>query len=151
MILWRISNYADLDGFGGVLASGRWHNAGTPVVYCALHPATALVERLVHQDIGPSGLPDTYRFLKIEVPSGVARTVLPPLPSGWQADEAYTRSIGDGWLASGMTALLVVPKVIVPETENILLNPRHGDAATIRITAEIAFPLDKRLLKAAAA
>jgi RES domain-containing protein len=147
MFAWRISNHADLGGQGGIIAAGRWHNAGRPIVYCALHPATALVERLVHEEVGLTGLPDTYKYLKIEIPDGLDFAELPPLPAGWEGDEAFTRSIGDQWLARGDTALLYVPTVLVPETENLLINPRHAAARACRIVAEIPFPLDRRLLK----
>ena len=49
MELWRISNYADLSGAGdGLLAAGRWHTRGRRIVYLADHPASALLEMLVH-------------------------------------------------------------------------------------------------------
>jgi hypothetical protein len=51
MVLWRISNFAGLKGIGGLRALGRWHFAGRPVVYLAEHPAGALLETLVHQEI----------------------------------------------------------------------------------------------------
>jgi RES domain-containing protein len=149
MFVWRISNYVDLGGAGGVRAEGRWHNAGAPIVYCALHPATALVEKLVHEVVEPSWLPDTYKYLKIDVPDGLTTMKLPHLPTGWQGDLIYTRAIGDDWLSKCGTALLFVPCVLVPEAENVLINPRHPDAASIRIVEEIDFPLDGRFLKTA--
>lgn len=39
--------------------------------------------------------------------------------------------VGDHWSVAGKTALLVVPCVIVSDECNVLLNPRHGAAATI--------------------
>ena len=72
MVLWRISNFADLKGIGGLRAPGRWHFAGQPVVYLAEHPAGALLETLVHQEIGGTAdLPDTYQLLKVEVDDGI--------------------------------------------------------------------------------
>jgi len=47
MELWRISNYADLSGAGGLQAAGRWHTRGKRIVYLADHPASALLEMLV--------------------------------------------------------------------------------------------------------
>ena len=38
---------------------------------------------------------------------------------------------GDAWAASGVSALLLVPSVIVPEEHNILINPLHADAKMI--------------------
>jgi RES domain-containing protein len=46
--LWRISNFVDLSGEGGLGASGRWHTEGRLVVYLADCPAGALLERIVH-------------------------------------------------------------------------------------------------------
>ena len=53
MILWRISAYADLSGTGGLRVSGRWHQAGRPVVYAATSPPGAMLEVLVHLEIDP--------------------------------------------------------------------------------------------------
>ena len=50
MELWRISNYADLSGIGGLKAAGRWHSQGRRIVYLADHPSSALLEMLVHMD-----------------------------------------------------------------------------------------------------
>jgi RES domain-containing protein len=47
MLVWRVGNYATLDGVGGLFASGRWHSRGHPVVYCAENAAIALLETLV--------------------------------------------------------------------------------------------------------
>ena len=33
MLLWRMSNHADLSGEGGRRVAGRWHERGRPVVY----------------------------------------------------------------------------------------------------------------------
>jgi RES domain-containing protein len=61
MIFWRISNYADLSGQGGLYAPGRWHNQGIPVVYCGDHPGSALLEILVHVDL--SDIPTSFQLL----------------------------------------------------------------------------------------
>ena len=50
MELWRISNYADLSGIGGLRAAGRWHSQGRRIVYLADHESSALLEMLVHMD-----------------------------------------------------------------------------------------------------
>lgn len=50
MELWRISNYADLSGEGGLRAAGRWHTRGKRIVYLTDHPASALLELLAHMD-----------------------------------------------------------------------------------------------------
>jgi RES domain-containing protein len=147
MLFWRISNHADLSGEGGLRASGRWHSAGRKIVYLAQNPATCLLERLVHLEIDEEDFPATYRTLKIEVPDTLyAAASLPPvLADGWQGDIEITQKIGNDWLDSG-PCLLRVPCVLVPETENILLNPVHSDAQSIKVVQVIDFPFDRRFL-----
>ena len=56
---------------------------------------------------------------------------------------------GDLWVASGGSAVLRVPSVIVPGESNYLLNPGHADFRRLRIGAPASFPFDARLLRAA--
>ncbi|HWB87031.1 MAG TPA: RES family NAD+ phosphorylase [Bryobacteraceae bacterium] len=147
MILWRISNYADLLGIGGLEASARWHTAGRPIVYLAESPSAALLEILVHLETDEEDRPGSYQILKIEVSEGVAAESVPlaSLPPGWRSNESTTREIGDAWLAKSASALLRVPSVITPETYNWLLNPRHADAKKIMIVHVENHPYDSRL------
>ena len=143
--LWRISNYADLGGYGGVRFAGRWHSKGRPIVYCAEHPAAALAEFLVHLD--REDFPDTFRLLTIEIDEShtVEHLDLDRLPRGWRSDYSATRRIGDDWLARRSTLLLEVPSVLVPEAWNVLLNPASPEMAQVRITGDVRVPLDPRL------
>jgi RES domain-containing protein len=149
MILWRISNYASLDGRGGLIASARWHTAGRPVVYLAETPTGALTEILVHLEVQASQFPKTYKLLKVEVPSEAAISVISEtkLTLSWRHNPSVTRRIGDDWLRMGKTALLRVPSAIAPETWNVLLNPRHPDAAAIKVLWQQEHPWDVRLLR----
>ncbi len=72
MKLWRISEFTTLSGEGGLLASGRWHSRGRPVVYLSDHPASALLETIVRLQVDPDNLPDTYKILSIETPDDIA-------------------------------------------------------------------------------
>jgi hypothetical protein len=42
--------------------------------------------------------------------------------------------------------VLTVRSVLVPETYNHIINPRHVDAARIKRLASFPYPLDARLL-----
>ena len=76
MLLWRISNYATLEGAGGLLASARWHTQGRSIVYLGETPAGALTEALVHLELDLADLPKTYKLLKAEAPEDLAvRTI----------------------------------------------------------------------------
>ncbi|MBV9306867.1 MAG: RES family NAD+ phosphorylase, partial [Acidobacteriaceae bacterium] len=59
--------------------------------------------------------------------------------------EVWTRTRGDAWIKANATALLRVPSVITPETWNWLLNPRHQDAARVRIIVSTTHSYDLRL------
>jgi RES domain-containing protein len=149
MVLWRISNHASLDGRGGLLASARWHTQGRPIVYLAESAAGAMVEILVHLELGPTNLPANYKLLKAEAPDDLSvRSVLDrDLPANWREDLVLTRTLGDEWLAARATALLRVPSAIVPETWNVLLNPLHPEAARISVVWHREYPWDGRLVK----
>ena len=143
MRIWRISEFADLSGDGGLEARGRWNDKGVPIVYCADHPSTALLEIIVHFDA--ADLPSTYQLLEIEVADSIA-IHQPNLPSDWRDNASLTRSIWSQFTASGQAALMRVPSVVMPKAENYLLNPAHPDAAQLRIAQIWRYPFDSRLL-----
>jgi RES domain-containing protein len=145
MRLWRISDFADLDGIGGLLYPARWHNAGRPILYTAESPAGALLEILVHLD--REDLPDDFQLIEIEIDGDVAAETAAPetLSASWRAELALTRSIGDAWLRDGETLMLRVPSVLAPRTYNYLVNPRHESAGSMRIVSVERFPFDGRL------
>jgi RES domain-containing protein len=142
MILWRISSFATLDGQGGVRFSARWHTEGRRIVYAADHPASALLELLVHTD--RALLPKSYQLLKIEVQEKIkVERALPP--RGWNEKLSVTRNIGDRWLHDNKSLLLEVPSAILPDVFHTLINPVHPDAQFLKIIAVQHVPLDARL------
>ncbi|MGV3550776.1 RES family NAD+ phosphorylase [Rhizobium sp.] len=147
MDIWRISRFADLTGKGGELASGRWHAQGHPIVYCADHPSTALLEMIVH--LNPANIPESYQLLRIDCPDRLVPAQVD--------DEAVVRNIhdpvatsrfGTAWLERRSSCLLRVPSAIMPIATNYLFNPRHPDAATVRIADRLEIPFDRRLKSA---
>jgi RES domain-containing protein len=148
MRLWRISNHTSLSGEGGLHASGRWHSRGRRVVYLADHPASALLEVMVHLEIDAEDLPTHYQLLGVDVPGGAPITALADndLPDGWRMQIALTRARGDEWLRTGRSALLRVPSAIVPDAANYLLNPAHSEAVRISIASALRAPFDQRLM-----
>jgi RES domain-containing protein len=144
MLIWWISNFADLSGEGGMLIEGRWHFRGTPIVYCTDHPSTALLEILVHAT--RYTVPDYYQLLEIEVPDDI-EAFAPVVPKDWDRDVDRTRRVGAKFVADGISALMNVPSIIMPKARNFLLNPSHADATRIRITETYRYPFDSRLIK----
>jgi RES domain-containing protein len=151
--LWRISNYDDLSGIGGLKASGRWHEKGRPVVYAADHPASALLELMVHLEIDFEDLPTTYQLLEIDLPSDIAvgRVTIADVEKGserWKDDPKITRGLLLPWFEQRRTAVIAVPSAIVPVGTNYLINPQHADAARIKVVHAAHYPHDPRLFMA---
>jgi len=146
MRLWRISDHASLSGDGGVFFSARWHTRGRRVLYLADHPASALLEVIVHIEVDAEDLPSDYQLLGIDVPDDLAVHQLEQgeLPADWKERVALNQKIGGVWLNEGLTALLRVPSAIVPEASNYLLNPLHPDAARIVIASAMPAAFDPR-------
>jgi len=150
VIVWRISNYLDLSGQGGLRAAARWHNAGAPVVYTASSPASALLEVLVHLELNDlEHLPDSYQLLMIDVPDSIPIAEIDEggLDPDWRRQVEMTRVLGDEWLRGAEYALLAVPSAIVPHTQNYLINPAHRDTRKIKISSHGSFPFDFRLFQ----
>lgn len=147
MRLWRISRYPALDGQGGLVADGRWHTKGRHVTYAALHSATALLEWIVHLEISASQIPAAIPFAVIEAPDDISLERAANLQANWRYDTIATQRLGNEWLESKRTALLLVPSVLAPETESVLINPQHRDARRIAPPSRLDYPFDRRFLK----
>lgn len=147
MEAWRVSNFPDLSGIGGLKASGRWHTRGKAVVYLADHPASALLELLVRID--PDLIPDTYTMLRVAVSDNIPMTIVDPdtLPEDWRDRHAVTRQVGDRWLDEAATPILQVPSAIVPMARNMIVNPAHPAVNELRIVDIIRAAFDSRLFR----
>lgn len=156
-LVWRIATDTrqytadDLSGTGASLSGGRWNDIGTAVVYCSESRALACLETVVHLNAG--GLPFNRYLVEIEVPDDVwasAETAdASSLPVGWDAEPAGLTSIrfGSAWAAGLRSALMLVPSVIVPEEQNVLINPAHPDASRIKARKRRKWLYDPRLLR----
>ena len=142
--LWRISEWAELDGAGGMLFDGRWHDAGRPIVYIAESSALALLEVLVAQP--KTTLPAPYQLIEIDAPDelGIINWSEAAVPR----DTDLTRAWGNAFLHAAEAPLARVPSVIAPHSWNYLLNPLHPDAARVTVAHAARWPWDARLFAA---
>jgi RES domain-containing protein len=143
MKLWRISDYADLTGTGGLLADGRWHSMGHTIVYTSESSAGALNELLVHmnrQFIAPD-----FQLLRIDVPDNVEISNHQKLSTDWRNDLSETRKLGNQWLSERKSLLLRVPSAIIPHSFNVLINPKHTDVGKLKIDDIQNVQFDPRL------
>jgi RES domain-containing protein len=139
--IWRIGtdtpDYGsdDLSGEGARRTGGRWNRAGTPMIYASSSIALSCLETVVHLDAGD--LPLNRYLVSIEIPDNVweAKNILNRDDHvGWDAIPAGITSLeaGNRWAAEGTSAVLLVPSVIVPEENNVLINPAHPEALQIQ-------------------
>ena len=153
MVIWRLSKikYATtaFDGEGARRAGGRWNSKGTAIVYCSATLSLTALETLVHLDVADFGT--SRAAIRVEIPDEIAmdRVEATQLAPDWRDTPAplSLAAMGDQWAAEGKTLLLLVPSAVVPQENNILLNPRHADFAKIQISSPEPFVLDARLLK----
>jgi RES domain-containing protein len=140
--------FAVLDGEGARLYGGRWNRRGQAVVYASSSRALAALELLAHVDIGD--VPDDLVMLTIEVPDDLAVTVVQSdaLPPGWhrRTEHPACQEIGHAWLEARVSAVLRVPSALMPEEFNVLINPRHPDAAGVATRSVVPYRFDPRLL-----
>lgn len=154
--IWRIAavtpDYSadDLSGAGAKATGGRWNRKGNAVMYCASTISLACLETVVH--LASGGLPLNRYLVEIVVPDNVwkARKFIThtTAPVGWDALPAGKVSLdaGDGWLTGAGSALLEVPSIVVPEEQNVLINPVHPDSARITATIRRKWQYDSRLV-----
>lgn len=152
MRVWRICKAEHaataFTGEGALLYAGRWHQAGTPVVYCSDSRALAALEQLVH--LHRNRIPPNFVCFGVEIQKAVAiREVrIAELPPEWrhQPGPDELRGIGTDWAASGDGAVLQVPSAVVPGEHNFLLNPHDADFGRLAISEPEPFAFDERLV-----
>lgn len=155
MQAWRIGTDTrtyqadDMAGIGAKMSGGRWNSQGHAVVYASSSRALACLETIVH--LGSGALPLNRYLIQLDIPDDVwmARTALdlPAAPVGWDAlpEGMVSVNFGDNWLAGATSAILTVPSIVVPEEQNILVNPAHPDAASIKAVKIRKWLYDSRL------
>ena len=138
-----------MPGVGSKLVGGRWNSSGRAVVYTSEHPATALLEVLVHAE-RPQLVRDSFVMLSADVPENLVRTLeITSLAAGWNAlgDSRVAQRIGDAWYDEQVSVALRVPSVILKGQLNVLLNPEHSDWAGVALGEPEPFVFDPRLTR----
>lgn len=138
---------ADLSGRGAAINAGRWNRQGTHLIYSASTRALAVLECLVHLDGALLAVAD-FVLLTLQLPSAEAAeftqaNVLEAFRDGTPKERL--QSIGDQFVHDGEALYCHVPSLVLPEEHNILINPRHPDAAEIQIVHQRPFHFDRRL------
>ena len=153
--VWRIASDTplyeahDLSGIGAEQTGGRWNRKGTPMVYASVSRSLACLETVVHFSSGDA-LPLNRYLVQISIPIALWKSRMELDPAhhvGWDAEPPGKASMdwGTAWIQGKTTLLAQVPSVIVPEEHNILINPRHPDAAKLAAVKVRKWTYDQRI------
>lgn len=136
------------DGTGARLVGGRWNSPGRAVIYAAETFSGAVLEVLVHANLGR--VPRQHAVIEIYIPEAVAvEAVSAKMVPGWAAeDQIASRAFGDRWLEERRTAILLTPSIVTHGHErNVLLNPVHPQFGKITFTKPQDVLWDERLFR----
>lgn len=126
--------------------SGRWHEAGSSVIYASEHYSTAMLEKLVHYG---GEMPPNQHQIEITIPSGVSYEVANvDLIKGWAntSGEAACQ-FGRDWYRKRSSVILIVPSVVARLDRNFVFNALHPDFDRITVGLETPIWWDARLFK----
>jgi RES domain-containing protein len=140
------------DGMGSYARGNRWNSKGRRMIYTAETYAGALLEMLVHCNIGY--IPHTHVWIEIMVPETVSieRVEVGQIPGWDSADLRACRAFGDRWHQEQRSVILLVPSVVTAGIESdAIVNQDHPEFRRMKASAPRDVAWDRRLLEARAA
>jgi RES domain-containing protein len=148
MIVYRIAVEAykdDISGNGASIYGARWNSVGTRMLYTSSHISLAILESLVH--LPERKFPPDLHLIKIDIAHALesSQVTVDKVKREWKQQLDYTRWIGDQFIRNKEALLLKVPSAVVPEEQNILINPLHKDFRKIKIVSAEVLDIDERL------
>lgn len=151
MKAWRIDKDQYISsvpaGEGPRLVGGRWNSPGLPAVYAASHLSLSILEILVHAKTSEQRRVRRSRA-ELDIPEELIEVLGGgKLPADFSPRTGYgvSQALGDEWLKSQRTPVLVVPSALVPEEQCVLLNPLHSSYAKCRWGGFVSIEIDSRL------
>ncbi len=161
----------DLSGEGAYLHGGRWNSKGTRMLYTAESMALSMLEALAHVTMvnqkrgycrvvleapsnSPAGreqLPDDTDFDGVSfIQENLFKQIdIHQLPEDFRSNPGpdALRAIGDQFIEEGKFLALKVPSVVVPDSFNYLLNPKHYLFENIKTIESSPVVFDQRIIK----
>lgn len=139
-----------LDGAGGREVANRWNEAGNPVIYASATASLAALETIANLDrLGAFG---ERTIIEIELQDDVERVSLETTlrlreDAPAEDPEELTREFGTRWLRERRSLALIAPSFVMPNDDNVLINPAHPSARSLKVLRKDRVRLDQRLLR----
>jgi RES domain-containing protein len=87
-----------------------------------------------------------YSYLEAEVPSQLISTLKKPetISGQWRANPpiSLTQDYGSNWIQKCKTLGLAVPSAVLPNENNILINPKHLKISELKVIKKGKLDLD---------
>jgi RES domain-containing protein len=151
-LVWRLAPpefHTELNGEGARLFGGRWNSPGLYALYTSSHLSLSVLETYVNIPPALKNSLPMFQAVKIAIPDDVSTIRILPaqLTTLLAASDpvAASRAIGDDWIVRRESLVLQAPSVLVPEEDNLIVNPEHPSAGEVRIMSTRAFRFDPRL------
>lgn len=151
LVAWRLDDLrhaAEWDsGEGAYRAGGRWNSRGVRAVYCAIDPATAILEVAVHKGFEAlDTVPHVLTAVTIAEPANVHVVHPDAVPNpGWMRPGipgAGQQAFGDTLLASH--SFVVIPSAVSTLSWNLIFIAASA-AGAYATRSQARFALDTRL------
>jgi RES domain-containing protein len=134
------------DGTGAAITGARWNVKGQRVIYASESYAVALLEILVHSNLGR--VPRGFAYIEIDIPAGMAieEITANDLYNWDAADCVASQEFGSRWYQETRSAVLVVPSVAAGGMgRNVLINPEHPEFRSVKASRPRQVEWDQRL------
>ena len=134
------------DGAGALLFGARWNSPGKRIIYAADSFAGAMLEMLVHTQIGR--VPSSHQWIEIDIPKAVSVEVAEcSAVPGWDSEDSEAaRQFGDAWFDSRRSLLLFVPSIVTNGlSRNCLVNQEHPEFGELKVSGPEAVVSDAPL------
>ena len=127
---------------------GHWNAVGVPCMYTGITVELCALEKFVHLN----GDADKLVLVAVDVPDDPElgyEAGLDTLPSDWCDMPASpgAEAFGTRFLQANSHLWLRVPSTIIPESRNLIINPRHPAYGEVRLRIVRPFAFDPRMFK----
>lgn len=118
-------------------------------MYFSKNLSLSLLEIIVHADFAELSM--DYSFVEAEIPDSSVKSIrsVDFIHPKWKTEEGsiQLQTFGSNWLEKMESLAMQVPSVVLPQEENILINPKHKDFKELRIVKIDKLDLDPRLYR----